>query len=116
MNKTGLMTTVTNVKTKKKYFISTVEEPRVGGWQTAVFRKIFGPVANFGNPAFFLGCFAAERAAYQHERVATIVRDIDPADWGEASRKLSMELIEEDVKEQKAADTEFYAEMSRKFT
>ena len=27
---TGLMTTVTNIPTQKKYFVSTVEEPRVG--------------------------------------------------------------------------------------
>ena len=93
--KTGLMTTVTNVATRKKYFVSTVEEPRVGGWQTAVFRKIFGPLANFHKPAFFLGCSAADRAGYQHERVATIVRDVDPANWEEASRVLSVQLIEE---------------------
>jgi hypothetical protein len=112
---TGLMTTVTNVKTKHKYFVSTVDEPRVGGWQTAVFRKIFGPLANFRKPAFFLGGSTAERAAYQHDRVATIVRDVDPADWEEASRVLSMELIEEDVQAEKAADAGFYSEMLRMF-
>ena len=113
--KTGLMTTVTNVKTSKKYFVSTVEEPRVGGWQTAVFRKIFGPFANFGKPEFFLGGSVAERAAYQHERVVTIVRDVDPANWTEASRGLSMELIEEEVHAEKATHDGFYQEMLRLF-
>jgi hypothetical protein len=93
----GLMTTVTNIATGKKYFVSTVEEPRIGGWQTAVFKQIFGPFANFHNPAFFLGCSPAERAPYQHKRVASIVPDVDPVVWKEASRVLSMELINEDV-------------------
>jgi hypothetical protein len=113
--KKGLMTTVTNVATGKKYFVSTVEEPRIGGWQTAVFRKIFGPLANFHKPAFFLGCSPAERAPYQHERVASIVRDVDPVDWKEASRVLSMELIDEDVQAENAADAAFYSEMLRMF-
>jgi hypothetical protein len=91
--KTGLMTTVTNVATRKKYFVSNVKS--LGGWQTAVFRKIFGPLANYNKPEFFLGGAAAERAGYQHERVATIVRDVDPANWEEASRVLSVQLIEE---------------------
>ena len=82
------MTTVTNVATRKKYFVSTVEERRVGGSQTAVFQKIFGPFANFWRPAFVLNCSEAERAAYQHDRVATIVRDVDPTGWKEASRVL----------------------------
>jgi hypothetical protein len=69
---TGLMTTVNNTATQKKYFVSTVDEPRVGGWQTAVFREIFGPIANFSKPAFFLGGSAPERAADQHQRVEAI--------------------------------------------
>ncbi len=112
---TGLTITVTNTPTQKKYIVSTVEEPRAGGWQTAVFRKIFGPLANFRSPAFFLGCSAAERAAEQHQRVATIVRDVDPANWEEASRVLSMELIEEDVLAEKAEDAAWYSELLHKF-
>jgi hypothetical protein len=111
----GLMTTVTNIATQKKYFVSTVEEPRVGGWQTAVYRKIFGPLANFRKPAFFLGGSVAERAANQHERVATIVRDVDPANWEEASRVLSMELIEQDVLAEQAEHASFHSEISRMF-
>src|SRR6266478_4540961 len=109
------MTTVTNIATQKKYFVSTVEEPRVGGWQTAVFRKIFGALANFRKPSFFLGCSVAERAANQHERVATIVRDVDPANWEEASWVLSMELIEEAVVAEEAEHTARYFEMLRMF-
>jgi hypothetical protein len=106
---TGLWTTVTNVATRKKYFVSTVES--VGGWQTAVFRKIFGSLATFHRPAFFLGGSLAECAGYQHERVATIVRDVDPADWEEASQALSMELIEERVQAEMAEQAALYSEM-----
>ena len=113
--KAGLWTTVTNTVTRKKYFVSTVEEARVGGWQTAVFRKIFGPFANFWKPAFFLGGAAPGRAADQHQRVATIVRDVDPVDWGEASRALSTELIEEEVPAEKAKDAAWYSEMLQMF-
>ena len=111
----GLMTTVTNVAIQKKYFVSTVEEPGVGGWQTAVYKKIFGPLANFRRPAFFLGGSVAERAAIQHERVATIVRDVDPANWEEASRVLSMELIEEGVLAENAEYASFHSEILRMF-
>lgn len=109
------MTTVTNIPTQKKYFVSTVEEPRVGGWQTAVFRKIFGPLANFRKPAFFLGGSVAERAGNQHERVAAIVRDIDPINWEKASRVLSMELIEEAVRAEESERAAWYSEMLRMF-
>ncbi len=112
---TGLMTTVTNTATQKKYFVSTVEERRVGGSQTAVFRKIFRPIANFSKPAFFLGGSAPERAADQHQRVEAIVRNVDPANWEEASRVLSMELIEEEVRAEEAEHTAQNSELLRMF-
>ena len=76
----GLMTTVTNVTTGKRYFVSTVDNSgsKYFGYQTAVFRKRFGPLANFKRPqAFFLG----DHAAYLHGRVTALVRDVDPANW-----------------------------------
>jgi hypothetical protein len=77
----GLMTTVTNAANGKSYFVSTVKCPRTEELhQTAVFRQIFGPFANFWRPqAFFLG----SDAAFLHARVAELVRDVDPAGWND---------------------------------
>jgi hypothetical protein len=90
----------------------TVEEPRVGGWQTTVFPENFWTARELPQTC---SCSAAKRAAEQHQRVATIVRDVDPANWQEASRVLSMELIEEDVLTEKAEDAAWYSELLRKF-
>jgi hypothetical protein len=109
--KTGLMTTVTNNITHRKYFVSTIEG--IAGWQTAVFRKKFGPFANFRKPEFFLGGSSADRAADQHDRTVAIVRDVDPANWDEASRKLSVQVIEEWAAAEAAQDEAFYEELSR---
>jgi hypothetical protein len=75
----GLMTTVTNVTNGKNYFVSTVRSSRSKGLhETAVFRKIFGPLANFWRPqATFFGSDAADL----HTRVTALVRDVDPANW-----------------------------------
>ena len=75
----GLMTTVTNVMNGKRYFVSTIKCPhREGLQQTAVFRKIFGPFANFRQPQVI---FFGNDAAYLHSRVTALVRNVDPADW-----------------------------------
>ena len=109
--KTGFMTTVANAATHKKYCVSTIEG--VGGWQTAVFRKRFGPFANFRKPEFFLGGSAADRAGDQHDRAVAIVRDVDPENWGEASRKLSVQVINEWAAAEAAEHTAWYDEMVR---
>jgi hypothetical protein len=90
----GLMTTVTNVTNGKRYFVSTVKCQRNEGLkQTAVFRKIFGPFANFWKPqAFFLG----NDATYLHGRVTALVRDVDPADWDDKEMFISAEGDEAD--------------------
>jgi len=78
----GLMTTVTNATNGKSYFVSNVKCSRSseGLHQTAVFRKLFGPFANFWRPqASFLG----SDAAYLHARVTALVRDVDPAGWND---------------------------------
>jgi hypothetical protein len=86
---TGLMTTVTNVMNGKRYFVSTIKSPGSGGLQqTAVFRKIFGPFANFWRPQ---ATFFGNDAANLHGRVTALVRDVDPADWNVKDMLISAE-------------------------
>jgi hypothetical protein len=85
----GIMTEVTNSATGKRYFISTV---KVGNaWQIAVFRKIFGPLANFWWPAFRLDGVQASRTSVQHKRVEAIVRDVSPSNWEKSKGALLIE-------------------------
>jgi hypothetical protein len=75
----GLWTTVTNVANGKSYFVSTVKSSRsIGLHETAVFRKIFGPFANFWRPQTI---FFGDDAADLHAHVTALVRDFDPAYW-----------------------------------
>jgi hypothetical protein len=83
------------------------------GWQTAVFRKIFGPLANFRKPEFVLGGSTAARAADQHDRAVTIVRDVDPANWEEASRRLAIQVIEERAAVEEAEHAAWFDELVR---
>jgi len=82
---TGLWTTVTNVTNGKSYFVSTVKCSRsiAGFHQAAVFRKIFGPLANFWRPQ---AIFFSSNAASLHARVTEFVRDVDPARWNDKGR------------------------------
>ncbi len=84
----GLVTKVTNSATNQRYTISTVR--CMGAWQTAVFKRRLGPFA-FWAPALVLNTPEATHAAAQHDRVATIVRDINPTDWKKVKRALLME-------------------------
>jgi hypothetical protein len=75
----GLCTTVTNVTNGKRYFVSAVKSPRYkGSHETAVFRKIFGPLANFWRPR---ATFFGHDAASLHARVTELVREFDPKYW-----------------------------------
>ena len=75
----GLWTTVTNVANGKSYFVSTVKSSRRRGLhEAAVFRKIFGPIANFWRPQ---ATFFGSDAASLHARVTELVRDFDPVYW-----------------------------------
>ena len=94
------MITVTNVTNGKRYFVSTVKNTRGSAasrhaeYQTAVYRKIFGPFANFRQPqAFFMG----NDAAYLHDRIIALVRDVDPADWWGRDTFISAEGDEVDA-------------------
>jgi hypothetical protein len=82
----GLFTKVTNIATNQRYVISTVG--RMGAWQTAVFKRRFGPLSAFWAPALVLNALEATHAAAHHDRVAIIVRDINPTNWEEAKRAL----------------------------
>jgi hypothetical protein len=75
----GLWATVTNAANGTSYFVSTIKSSRRKGLhETAVFRKIFGPIANFWRTlAIFFGGDATEL----HARVAELVRDFDPEYW-----------------------------------
>ena len=71
--------TVTNTTNGKSYFVSTVKSSRNGGLhETSVFRKIFGPFANFWRPQV---TFFGSDAAFLHARVTELVRDFDPEYW-----------------------------------
>jgi hypothetical protein len=109
--KTGLMTTVTNIVNRRQYLVSTIEGP--AGWQTAVFRKGFGPFANFQKPEFVLGGSTAERAKDQHDRSAAIARDLDPAKWADASQELAVQVIREWAAAEEARHDAFYEELLR---
>jgi hypothetical protein len=74
----ALWTPVTNVTNGKSYFVSTVNSSRSGVHETAVFRKIFGPFANFWRPQ---ATFFGNDAASLHARVTELVRDFDPEYW-----------------------------------
>jgi hypothetical protein len=85
---TGLMTTVTNFTNGKRYCVSTVKCPRssAGLHQAAVFRKIFGPIANFWRPQVI---FFSSNAPSLHARVTEFVRDVDPMGWNDKDTFIS---------------------------
>src|SRR5260370_214368 len=85
----GLVTKVTNIATDQRYVISTVG--RMGAWQTAVFKRRFGPLCAFWAPALVLNALEATHAAARHDAIAIIVRDVNPTNWEEAKRVLLME-------------------------
>ncbi len=85
----GHFTKVTNSATNQRYIISTV--CRMGGWETAAFKKRLGPLSAFWGPVLVLNALEATHAAAHHDRVATIVRDVNPTDWAKAKRTLLME-------------------------
>ncbi len=85
----GLVTKVTNSATNQRYIISTV--CRMGAWQTAAFKRRLGPLSAFWGPALVLDALEATQAAAHHDRVVTIVRDVNPTDWAKAKRALLME-------------------------
>jgi hypothetical protein len=74
----GLWTTVTNAANGKSYFVSTIRSSRKGFHETAVFRKILGPIANFWRPQ---ATFFGDEAATLHAYVTELVRVFPPEYW-----------------------------------
>jgi hypothetical protein len=62
----------------------------MGAWQTAVLKRRLGPL-KYWSPALVLDALEATHAAAHHDRVATIVRDVNPTNWEKAKRALLME-------------------------
>ena len=111
----SLATEVTNIPTGKRYYVSTAEVEAVGNkvWQTAVFRKRFGPLAGVFKPALFVGGVAEGLARFQHEQVEAIIRNVAPSEWDSARSKLLSKLIESQMESEAAGDQEFFEEMLR---
>jgi hypothetical protein len=65
---------------------------------------------------FFVGGSAGDRAADQHDRAVAIVRDVDPANWEEASRKLQAQPINEWAAAEEAEHAAFYGELVKRAT
>jgi hypothetical protein len=91
----GWVTEITNVPTGRRYCVSTIEARFVGGpvWQTAVFRKRFGPFAAWFKPALIYDGVEASLARLQHEQVEALVQKTPPSDWESVKRKWLTELI-----------------------
>jgi hypothetical protein len=105
-----LATEVTNISTSKRYYVSTAEVQAVGNrvWQTAVFRKRFGPLAGMFRPALFVGGVAEGMARLQHEQVEAIVRNTPPHEWESAKWQLLSKLVDSQTESQAAGDQEFF--------
>jgi hypothetical protein len=110
-----LATEVTNISTGKRYFVSTAEVQAIGNrvWQTAVFRKRFGPLAGMFRPALFIGGVAEGTARLQHEQVQAIVRDTPPREWELAKWQLLSKLVDSQTESQAAGDRDFFEKLLR---
>ena len=63
----------------------------MGAWQTAAFKRRLGSLSVFWAPALVLNAPKATHVAAHHDRVTTIVRDVNPTDWEKAKRALLIE-------------------------
>src|SRR3954470_1449907 len=91
----GLMTTVTNERDHKRYFVSSVKTPNSEElYQSAVFKKIIGPFANFPQPQ---ATFFGNDAAYLHERVTDLMHNVEPSDWSGEKFSITAEGDEADA-------------------
>jgi hypothetical protein len=110
-----LATEVTNIPTGKRYYVSTTEVQAVGNrvWQTAVFRKRFGPFAGMFKPVLFVGGVDESLSRLQHERVESIVRNTAPSDWESAKWGLLSELSEMQAQSESSEDRTFYEHLLR---
>jgi hypothetical protein len=76
---------ITNIPTGKKFVVSTVDTVFGGSgvWQTAVFRKRFGPLSACFKPVlkFQSGVLGESSPYLQHQRIIELVQKISPTDW-----------------------------------
>src|SRR6266404_9270819 len=81
--RTGYLTHVTNTIDNKKYSISTA--PKIGGWETAVFKRtLFGGLS----PLMRVWAQDETQAPWVHDQVEKIAEQRKPADWEDAKSEL----------------------------
>jgi len=102
------------VQPERNILYRLLKNPALADGKPPYLEKFFDRSRTSTNRHFFSAVHQQSVQAIKHERVATFVRDVDPTDWETSSRVLSMELIEEDVGAEKAADAAFYSEILRK--
>lgn len=78
------------------------------GGKPRYFEKGLGRSPTSGSQSFSLADQPPTAAVDQHDRAVVIVRDVDPANWEEASRKLQVQVIKEWAAAEEAADAAFY--------
>lgn len=89
----GFTSDITNKTNGKKYLVSTAEDKRAGGWQTAVLeRKLFG-IPDPLHPVMFIGALDEEHARVIHARVEEIIAALPPSDWECAKWALVNEVL-----------------------
>jgi hypothetical protein len=86
-----------NIKNRidgKKYLISTAEDKKGGGWQTAVLKhRLFG-IPDLLHPAMFVGALDEEHARQVHARVEKIVAELPSSEWESAKWELVNEVLD----------------------
>lgn len=90
----GYTSDITNRIDGKKYLISTAQDKKGGGWQTAVFKwRLFG-IPDLFHPAMFIGAPDEEHARQVHARVEEIVAELPPTEWESTKRQLFGEILD----------------------
>lgn len=90
----GYTSDITNRIDGKKYLISTAQDKKGGGWQTAVLKhRLFG-IPNLFHPAMFIGAPDEEHARQVHARVEEIVAELPCSEWESAKWELFREILD----------------------
>lgn len=91
----GFTSDITNRIDGKKYLISTAEDKKDGGWQTAVLKhRLFG-IPDLLHPAMFIGAPDKEHAREVHARVEKIVAELPLSEWESAKWELFEEILDD---------------------
>src|SRR6266852_3677696 len=90
----GYTSDITNRIDGKKYLISTAQDKKGGGWQTAVLKhRLFG-IPDLLHPAMFIGAPDEEHARQVHARVEEIVAELPSSEWESAKWGLFGEVLD----------------------